>query len=153
MTVVLMAGSWIWELKQWMQRQQKNTADQYNNRIVALMNSAQEANSLGAPEDIWRDLLAILTETVHDLDADKLSEESFDSCRSILQMAMDVARTPHRFGSHEPRGPRRLLAAGTARSLASAVQNVTFRASTLATRNEGFSWNQRCRRKRCQKTN
>jgi hypothetical protein len=73
-----------------MQSQQKNTADQYNKRIVALMGQAQEANSLSSLDAIWRDLLAILTETVDDLDADKLSEESFHSSRSILQMAMDV---------------------------------------------------------------
>ena len=90
LTVVLMAGSWIWELKRWVQTQQKNTADQYNKRIVALMNSAQEANSLASLDGVWRDLLAILTETVNDLDADKLSEESFHSSRSILQVAMDV---------------------------------------------------------------
>jgi hypothetical protein len=35
LTVGLMAGSWIWELKRWMQRQQKNKADQYSNRVVA----------------------------------------------------------------------------------------------------------------------
>jgi hypothetical protein len=92
LTVVLMAGSWIWELKRWMQRQQKNTADQYSNRIVALMSSAQEAGSLSSLADIWRKLLAILTEAVQDLDADKLSEESFNSCRSILQVAMEVTR-------------------------------------------------------------
>jgi TRAP transporter TAXI family solute receptor len=92
MTVVLMAASWIWELKRWMQSQQKNAADRYSNRAVTLMGSAQEANSLASLEIIWRELLAILAEAVHDLDADKLSEDSFNSFRSILQIAMDVAR-------------------------------------------------------------
>jgi len=92
LTLVLMAASWIWELKRWMQRQQKTTADQYSNRAVDLMGSAQGANSLPALEEIWRELLAILTQAVHDLDADKLSEDSFNSFRSILQMAMDVTR-------------------------------------------------------------
>lgn len=92
LTVALMAGSWIWELKRWIERQQKNTADQYSYRAVALMNSAQEANSLASLEILWRELLAILAEAVHDLDADKLSEESFNSFRSILQIAMDVTR-------------------------------------------------------------
>ena len=92
LTVVLMAGSWIWELKRWMQRQQKNTADQYSNRIVALMGSAQKTDTPALLEVIWQELLAILTEAVHDLDADKLSEESFESCRSILQIAIDVTR-------------------------------------------------------------
>jgi uncharacterized protein len=91
-TLVLMVGSWIWELNRWMQNQQKNAADQYSNRVVALMSSTQEAISLDTLDEIWRDLLAILEEAVHDLDADKLSEESFNSFRSILQIAMDVTR-------------------------------------------------------------
>ncbi len=90
LTVVLMAGSWIWEIKRWMQSQQKNAADHYNDRIVTLMNAAQVATSPESLEDIWRALLALLTKAVRDLDADKLSEESFNSCRSILQIALDV---------------------------------------------------------------
>jgi len=97
LTLVLMIASWIWELKRWMQRQQKNAADKYSNRAVALMGSAQAALSLASLEDIWRDLLAILAEAVRDLDADKLSEESFNSFRSILQIAMDVTRDRRAF--------------------------------------------------------
>jgi hypothetical protein len=37
-------------------------------------------------------LLAILAEAVDDLDADRLSEKSSNSFRSILQIAMDVTR-------------------------------------------------------------
>ncbi len=92
LTLGLMVASWIWELKRWMQRQQKNAADLYSNRAVALMASAQEASSLASLEDIWRDLLSVLAEAVQDLDTDKLSEESFNSFRSILQIAMDVTR-------------------------------------------------------------
>jgi len=92
LTVFLMLASWIWEIKRWMQGQQKNAADQYNNRAVALMNLAQAANSLASLEDIWRDLLTILAEAVRDLDADKLSEESFNSFRSVLEIALDVTR-------------------------------------------------------------
>ncbi|HEY3742919.1 MAG TPA: TAXI family TRAP transporter solute-binding subunit [Bryobacteraceae bacterium] len=92
LTVALMAGSWIWELKQWMLRQQKNTADQYSNRAVALMNSAQGTASMADLDEIWRELQAILTRAVHDLDEDKLSGESFNSFRCILQIALDVTR-------------------------------------------------------------
>jgi uncharacterized protein len=92
LTVALMVASWIWELKRWIQNQQKSAADQYSNRAIALMSSAQDANSLAGLEDVWRQLLGILEEAVRDLDADKLSEESFNSFRSILQIAMDVAR-------------------------------------------------------------
>ena len=92
LTVGLMAGSWIWELKRWMQRQQKNQADQYSKRVVALIGGVQEINSLPPLEETWRELLKILTEAVHDLDADKLSEESFNSFRVILQIGMEVTK-------------------------------------------------------------
>jgi TRAP transporter TAXI family solute receptor len=92
LTVVLMVSSWIWELKQWMLRQQKNTADQYSNRAVALMSSAQGAASQAVLDEVWRALLTVLMEAVHDLDNDKLSEDSFHSFRSIWQIALDVTR-------------------------------------------------------------
>jgi hypothetical protein len=92
LTLGLMAGSWLWELKRWLQREQKNTADQYSNRVVALISSAQNVHSLAHLEGIWRELLEILAEAVHDLDADKLSEESFNSFRAILQIGMEVTR-------------------------------------------------------------
>jgi uncharacterized protein len=92
LTVGLMAGSWLWELKRWMQRKQKNKADQYSKRVVALISSVQEENSLPPLDEAWRELLKILAEAVHDLDADKLSEESFNSFRTILQIGMEVTR-------------------------------------------------------------
>jgi hypothetical protein len=92
LTVGLMAGSWIWELKRWMQRQQKTKADQYSNRVVALISGVQEVTSVAALDETWRELLKILTEAVRDLDADKLSEESFNSFRVILQIGMEVTK-------------------------------------------------------------
>lgn len=92
LTLVLMVGSWIWELRQWIEKQQKDAADRYSERAMALMSSAEEAASLAALEEVWRALGGLLKEAVRDLDADKLSEESFNSFRSILQIAMEVAR-------------------------------------------------------------
>jgi uncharacterized protein len=92
LTVGLMAGSWIWELKRWMQRQQKNTADLYSKRVVELIDTVQQIDEIAPLETAWQKLLAILGEAVHDLDEDKLSEESFNSFRAILQIGMEVAR-------------------------------------------------------------
>jgi len=92
LTVGLMAGSWIWELKRWMQRQQKDKADQYSNRVVALISGVQDVTSLDTLDAAWRELLKILTEAVHDLDADTLSEESFNSFRAILEIGLEVTK-------------------------------------------------------------
>ena len=48
--------------------------------------------SLAPLDETWRELLKILTEAVRDLDADKLSEESFNSFRVILQIGMEVTK-------------------------------------------------------------
>jgi TRAP transporter TAXI family solute receptor len=92
LTVGLMAGSWIWELRRWVQRQQKSNADKYSNRVVDLISHVQEIQSLPPLEETWSELLRILTEAVRDLDADKLSEESFNSFRVILQIGMEATR-------------------------------------------------------------
>ncbi len=91
-TVGLMVGSWLWELKRWMQRQQKNAADIYSNRAMALITAAQEVQSAPELDAISRNLLGILGEAVHDLDTDKMSEESFNSFRAILQIGIEVTR-------------------------------------------------------------
>jgi hypothetical protein len=86
LTVALMVASWIWELNRWMHRQQKDAADQYNNRVMALVAAAQEVETEAPLVDIWHELLATLAKAVHDLDTDKMSQESFNSFRSHLEM-------------------------------------------------------------------
>ena len=51
---------------------------------MALISSVQEVDSLAPLDNAWRELLKILGEAVRDLDADKLSEESFNSFHVIL---------------------------------------------------------------------
>lgn len=92
LTVALMVASWIWELNRWMQRRQKNAADQYNNRVVELIAAAQLAESDAPLIDIWRELLATLAKAVHDLDMDRMSQESFNSFHSILQIGLEVTK-------------------------------------------------------------
>jgi hypothetical protein len=92
LAVTVMFGSWIWEFRAWMRRKQKNVADEYSNRAIGLMSAAREAKSLAVLEEIRGELLAILAAAVGDLDRNKLSEESFDSFRAILQIGMEVVR-------------------------------------------------------------
>ncbi len=113
-TVGLMVGSWIWELKRWVQRQQKSNADEYSNRVVALISEVQEVDFLPRLEEIWRELLAILGQAVGDLDSDKLSEESFNSFRAILQIGLEVTKERRALlmsGSRESYVPRSVIQA------------------------------------------
>jgi TRAP transporter TAXI family solute receptor len=92
LTILVMVGSWIWELRAWLQRQQKNIADQYSNRVVALMNAARDAKELADLDGIRGELLGILTAAVGDLDSDRLSEDAFHSFRAILQIGLEEVR-------------------------------------------------------------
>jgi TRAP transporter TAXI family solute receptor len=92
LTVFIMIGSWIWELKRWMQRQQKNRADEYSRRVLQLLADANQAKSLAVVEEIKSELLDMLTKAVQGLDNDELSEDSFHSFRAVLQIALDVAK-------------------------------------------------------------
>jgi uncharacterized protein len=92
LTVGLMVASWLWELKRWMQRKQKNAADEYNHRVIELITAAQKAENEAPLIDIWRELLATLAKAVQDLDTDKMSQESFNGFRSILQIGLEVTK-------------------------------------------------------------
>jgi uncharacterized protein len=92
LTIIVMVSSWIWELKAWLLRQQKNVADDYSNRVVALIGSAKDATSRAALEEIRNKLLDILTSAVADLDSDRISEEAFQSFRAVLQIGLELVR-------------------------------------------------------------
>ncbi len=92
LSVAVMVGSWIWQLKNWMSWQQKNAGDAYTSRVVQLMTDAQSAESPKALDLVKAELLATLTAAVRDLDADKLSEESFQSFRDVLQTVLGLVR-------------------------------------------------------------
>jgi hypothetical protein len=60
--------------------------------VVTLISGVQDVTSLETLDAAWRELLKILTEAVHDLDADTLSEESFNSFRAILEIGLEVTK-------------------------------------------------------------
>lgn len=103
LTVAVMIGSWIWELRSWLQRQQKNVADQYSSRVVALMNEARTAPDPAHLETIRGELLSIFSRAVADLDADRLSGDSFDSFRAILRIGLEEVRDSRALLSQVPR--------------------------------------------------
>ena len=92
LTVLVMVSSWFWE-KAWLPRRQKNIADDYSNRVVAPITAARQASSPPGLEEIRDELLAILSAAVADLDSDKLSEESFESFRAIIEIGLAAGST------------------------------------------------------------
>ncbi len=92
MSIVLLVGSWLWELKKILERRQKNKADIYSKEAIQLMNDSRTCQDYAKVEHYRQRLLQLLTETVSDLDNDQISEESFQSFRVVWQIAMDVVR-------------------------------------------------------------
>lgn len=92
LTVGLLLGSWTWELKRFIERQQKNQGDTYRQEVINLMHQVSESKTLGELEAARQSLLDILTNAVQALDKDLLSEESFQSFRAVWQIAIDVVR-------------------------------------------------------------
>lgn len=95
-TLVLLGGSWLWELKRAIERRQKNQADEYSNRVVEIMNHARQTSDPVDLKAMREKLLDLLTEAVRDLDNDKVSEDSFQSFRAVLQIALDVVEDRER---------------------------------------------------------
>jgi hypothetical protein len=91
-TIMVMIGSWILELRAWLRSRQKGLSDGYSNRVIVLMDQAIHTLSHEALEQIRVELLSILSTAVSDLDNDKLSGESFHSFRAILQIGLEAVR-------------------------------------------------------------
>lgn len=91
-TLILLGGSWLWELKRMIERRQKNQADAYSSEVVALLTQARACDSLASLDKIHSQLLDLLTRAVQELDEDRISTESFQSFRDVLTIALDVVR-------------------------------------------------------------
>ncbi len=92
LTVGLLMGSWVWELKKLIEKRQKNNADSYTKQILQVIEAAQHTSSYQQTEALGQQLQALLSEAVSDLDTDRISEESFQSFRVVWQIAMDGVR-------------------------------------------------------------
>ncbi|MFQ3679311.1 MAG: TAXI family TRAP transporter solute-binding subunit [Pseudanabaenaceae cyanobacterium] len=92
MTVAALLWSWAIEVKNWLERRQKNNADAYSQQVIQVIHACRTATNLKLLEEQRILLLDILTKAVQDLDRDDISEESFQSFRVVWQIALDVVR-------------------------------------------------------------
>ena len=78
---------WISEFRRVWEKVKKRHGDAYNLKASALLEAAYRSES---PADIGTELLGIFTAAVKDLEADKLSSQSFHSFHTIWKTAMDA---------------------------------------------------------------
>jgi hypothetical protein len=92
LSFLVLSGSWLWELRRWLQRTQKNNADAFRTQIVGLINQARVAESAKELSAIREELMRILSVSVVDLDEDRINEQSFQSMRAVWEIALDAVR-------------------------------------------------------------
>jgi hypothetical protein len=90
LTMTVLSGSWVWQLRRWMAQNRKNRADEYIHRLVDLMNRAQVCDDVHELEALRLALFELLNNAVAALDTDHLSPEAFQSFRGVWQIARDV---------------------------------------------------------------
>ena len=93
LTLALLAGSWIWELKSWAEARRKGLADTYIDRVIELMGNGQAAlspsNLLSTPEQRREALYRLFDEAADRLVAEEISQESFRTFNEAYKTARE----------------------------------------------------------------
>lgn len=91
LTLILLIGSWVWNLKLRIDRRQKNTGDKYNQKLVQLIEEIYQSD-INRVGEIRRELFVMLKEVVHELDEDRIASESFQSFTFTWEAALTAVR-------------------------------------------------------------
>ncbi|MBH8552010.1 TAXI family TRAP transporter solute-binding subunit [Nostocaceae cyanobacterium CENA357] len=92
LTVVLLLGSWFWQLKAQIEKIQKNRGDDYNQDIVQLLKQIETCSNIDTLESIRAELLDKFEKVVESLDKDRITPESFQSFTFTWEAAMSAMR-------------------------------------------------------------
>lgn len=88
--VLLVSG--LWQLRLWLEKQQKNRADSYNQDLLELIQRMEVSQDIQELEQIRQQLFEILRKVVTDLDKDRISPESFQSFTFPWEVAVTSLR-------------------------------------------------------------
>jgi uncharacterized protein len=88
LTVTLLGGSWLWELKRWTERGKKDVADAYIERAIALMNACQQATI--TPREALTKLDLLFEQIATELVREGISQESFRTFNEAYKTVREV---------------------------------------------------------------
>ncbi|XWK87196.1 MAG: TAXI family TRAP transporter solute-binding subunit [Phormidium sp.] len=88
LTVILLFGSWFWELKSWLERRRKDEADRHIASFIQLMKSVQ-GKQLAAKVAL-EELDKVFAQAATDLIDEKISQESFRTLSEAYKATRDV---------------------------------------------------------------
>jgi TRAP transporter TAXI family solute receptor len=83
---------WLYAFRNLRRQQQKRYSDAFNLRIMKLVEEAHSVGMRRPLDQIRNDSLGLLSEVVADLDAEKISQQAFQSSRAVWQIAYDLMR-------------------------------------------------------------
>jgi uncharacterized protein len=88
LTLVLLLGSWGWELKNWLEHSRKNLADEYVGKVIDLMKSVQ--NKQLDPKDALDAIDRTFGEAANALVDEGISQESFRTFNEAYKTVREV---------------------------------------------------------------
>ncbi len=84
LTVGLLGGSWLWELKRWLDRRRKNIADSYIEQAIVLMNATIP------PQTALKELDQLFEQVAAELVREGISQESFRTFNEAYKTVREV---------------------------------------------------------------
>ncbi|BAU42270.1 TAXI family TRAP transporter solute-binding subunit [Leptolyngbya sp. O-77] len=88
---VLLASS-LWQFRRWLDERQKNRADMYNLKVLALLEQVEQAKTPEELESLRQTLFEMFQKVVTDLDTDRISQASFQSFTFPWDVALSTIR-------------------------------------------------------------
>ena len=85
LTIILLIWSWLWQLKSWIEQNQKDTADIWIESAIKLMNN--DSVDLDTKQ---HELERIFSQAANDLVEEKISQESFRTFNEAYKTAREV---------------------------------------------------------------
>jgi TRAP transporter TAXI family solute receptor len=92
LSILLLIGSWTYELKRQLDRKQKNRADRFNLKIMKLLLKSQNYNEIAKLAKTRKKLLIMLHQVVQELDEDKITPETFQTFAFTWEAAITSIR-------------------------------------------------------------
>lgn len=89
-SVLVLLASGLWQARIWLSNTRKNRADRYNMQIAALVDQAEQAQTLDELEAVRRSLFAIFHGVIADLDNDRIDEDSLQSFSFVWDVAQST---------------------------------------------------------------
>jgi uncharacterized protein len=88
LTILLLFGSWTWELRNWMERRRKDIADNYIEQIIDVMNACKSTTL--SSQDALTKIDSIFERVAVELVEESISQESFRTFNEAYKSVREV---------------------------------------------------------------